>query len=54
MAFLAEEDNTLRLPLRRPNKKRSVWTEDIRKGSPEGEENHYSELNLITKIGLIK
>lgn len=54
MAFLAEEDNTLRLPLRRPNKKRSVWTDDIRKGSPEGDENHHGELKLITKIGLMK
>lgn len=36
MAFLAGEANTSRLPLRRPNRNRSVWMDANRKGSPEG------------------
>ncbi|TNN77574.1 hypothetical protein EYF80_012164 [Liparis tanakae] len=35
MAVLAEDGNTSRLPLRRPNAKRSVLTDVNRKGSPE-------------------
>lgn len=56
MALLAEDDNTSRLPLRRPNNKSSVWTDDNRKGSPEGGKRRIIvvQVNFVCPDSLLK